>query len=134
MAISLASNCINRTFHWFIFHHPISYQISELSIIKAVTTCTRLFSRAGFHLSEKRIGWDGINCRVLVSHKKVPHCQGCTTCGLSSFKFPQNFILKTRMLCFSRHSRQKCRKRSFLRQKRALFSIKHQISLTSQYL
>ena len=31
--------------------------------------------------------------------------QACTTCGFS--KFSQNFILKTRMLCFSRHSRQK---------------------------
>ena len=31
-------------------------------------------------------------------------------------KFSQNFILKTRMLCFSRHSRQKCRKSRFLEQ------------------
>ena len=31
-------------------------------------------------------------------------------------KFSQNFILKTHMLCFSRHSRQKCRKSRFLEQ------------------
>ena len=49
-------------------------------------------------------------------HKKVPHCQGCTTCGLSSFKFPQNFILKTRMMCFSRHLQQKCRNSMFMEQ------------------
>ena len=31
-------------------------------------------------------------------------------------KFSQNFVLETRMLCFSRHSRQKCRKSRFLEQ------------------
>ena len=31
-------------------------------------------------------------------------------------KYSQNFILKTRMLCFLRHSRQKCRKSMFLEQ------------------
>ena len=31
-------------------------------------------------------------------------------------KFSQNVILKTRMLCFLRHSRQKCRKSRFLEQ------------------
>ena len=31
-------------------------------------------------------------------------------------KFSQNFVLKMRMLCFSRHSRQKCRKSRFLEQ------------------
>ena len=33
-------------------------------------------------------------------------------------KFSQNFIPKTRTLCFSRHLRQKCRKSRFLEQKR----------------
>ena len=59
--------------------------------------------------------------------------QADTTCGASSqADLTQNLVLKTRMLRFSRHSRQKCRKLSFLRQKRAVFSIKRQVSLTSQ--
>ena len=59
--------------------------------------------------------------------------QAGTTCGASSqADLTQNLVLKTRMLRFSRHSQQKCRKRSFLRQKRAVFSIKRQVSLTSQ--
>ena len=50
--------------------------------------------------------------------------QAGTTCGSSSqADLTQNLVLKTRMLRFSRHSRQKCRKQSFLRQKRAVFSI-----------
>ena len=50
--------------------------------------------------------------------------QAGTTCGASSqADLTQNLVLKTRMLRFSRHSRQKCRKRSF---------FKHQVSLTCQ--
>ena len=57
--------------------------------------------------------------------KKVTLYQAGTTCGASSqADLTQNLVLKTRMLRFSRHSRQKCRKRSFLRQKRAVFSTK----------
>ena len=44
--------------------------------------------------------------------------QAGTTCGASSqVDLTQNLVLKTRMLRFSRYLQQKCRKRSFLRQK-----------------
>ena len=49
--------------------------------------------------------------------------QAGTTCGASSqADLTQNLVLKMRMLRFSRHSRQKCRKQSFLRQKRAFLA------------
>ena len=61
--------------------------------------------------------------------------QAGTTCGASSqADLTQNLVLKTRMFRFSQYSRQKCRKLTFMRQKRAVFSIKHQYSLTSQNL
>ena len=93
----------------------LNYPLSRLSPLPLVFSVELVSTYL-----KKRIGWDGINCRVLVSHKKVPHCQGCTTCGLSSFKFPQNFILKTRMLCFSRHLQQKCRNSMFMEQNKCV--------------
>ena len=67
-----------------------------------------------------------------IPYHTAPYQAG-TTCGASSqADLTKNLVLKTHMLRFSRHSRQKCRKLSFLRQKRAVFSIKHQYSLTSQ--
>ena len=54
----------------------------------------------------------------------LPIPQADTTCGASSqAELTQNLILKTRMLRFLRHSRQKCCKQSF---------FKHQVSLTCQ--
>ena len=44
----------------------------------------------------------------------VPGCHNLRLVLIS--KFSQNFVLETRMLCFSRHSRQKCRKSRFLEQ------------------
>ena len=61
-------------------------------------------------------------------HQFAPKCyiyiQAGTTCGASSqADLTKNLVLKTRILRFSRHSRQKCRKQSFLRQKRAVMSL-----------
>ena len=46
-------------------------------------------------------------------------------------KYSQNFILKTRMFCFLRHSRQKCRKSMFLEQN-SCFSLPAKKILTPQ--
>ena len=50
----------------------------------------------------------------------IPGCHNLRLVLIS--KFSQNFVLETRMLCFSRHSRQKCRKSRFW-SKTAVFSL-----------
>ena len=95
---------------------------SPLHLLSANPRCKRYPEHRSCHAFE--------NLRSLIDFK-----QAGTTCGSSSqADLTHNLVLKTRMLRFSRHSRQKCHEQSFLRQKRALFSIKDQTSLTSQYL
>ena len=67
---------------------------------------------------------------------EFPTClQAGISCGdTSKANLTRNFILKTRMLRFSRHSRQKCRKRSFLRQKRAVLAFLQQKTVFSDFM
>ena len=116
----------NIATHPFNAHHPMRHSF----FCHAPNFAAKQLISAdyGSAIQWSEIQWCGskAKCRV-ASH------QAGTTCGASSqADLTQNLVLKTRMLRFLRHSRQKCRKLSFLRQKRAVFSIKHQYSLTSQ--
>ena len=94
----------------------LNYPLSRLSPLPLVFSVELVSTYL-----KKTIGWDGINCRVLVSHKKSSTLPGLHNLWLvliqiSSKFYPQNAY----MLCFSRHLQQKCRNSMFMEQNKCV--------------
>ena len=102
----------------------LSNEIPNLHTTRPQTT----EERKKIHLQKEEIQKDCFKGPQRISRISIlylSYFQAGTTCGASSqADVTQNLVLKTRMLRFSRHLRQKCRKRSFLRQQRQFFASK----------